>query len=130
MDGGANIGLFSRILLNINPQIKGIAFEVEKGNAVIAKKNLAPFEGVVVRNCALWNEDCKIKIIERNNGSKLSFMVEKTDDDNGIDAVSVSEIINCPVDIFKIDIEGSEWEVFDEQSDTWIEKEKIFIIEI
>ena len=131
VDAGANIGLFSRILLNQNPELKGVAIEVEDSNYVMLNKNLSMYSDIKTMNCALWNENGKIKIIERNGGSKISFAVEKSKDGTGIDAVSVADIIkDLTVDIFKIDIEGSEWEVFDENSDLWIDKVKLFIIEL
>lgn len=130
IDAGANIGVVSRILTAINPQIKGYALEPDVENYNICTNNLKDQCDVNVMNVGLWNKKTKLNVIERNNGSQVGFVVEENEN-GSIDAVTVDDVIsdNHYIDIFKMDIEGSEYYVFDESSDKWIDRVGMFIIE-
>ncbi len=139
IDAGANIGFFSRLCRNVNQKSEIIAIELEPGNYEILKKNTDCVQGVTgikTINRGLWNKSTRLRIIERETGT-LGFMAEEVDNNTleyDVDAISVPDIISIyhldKIDIFKIDIEGSEFYLFDESCDEWIDRVGMFIIEL
>ena len=133
IDAGANIGIFTRICRSVNPDAQYIAIEAEKKNFEVLKMNCVADRTICI-NKGLWNKESKLKLIERNTGS-LGFMCKEVESNEkyDIDAISVSNIFLLyglqHIDVFKIDIEGSEYYVFDDTSEEWIDKVDIYIIE-
>ena len=87
--------------------------------------------GDIKLHAGLWNKTCKLGIKDRGTGD-WGFVVYE--DENGtIDAVSMMDVIKQMnidhIDLLKMDIEGSEFEVFDESAEQWIDKVGVLIIE-
>ncbi|MCC5931186.1 MAG: FkbM family methyltransferase [Cyclobacteriaceae bacterium] len=111
IDAGANIGLSSIYFKRNFPESKIIAFEPDPDVFSILRQNLNSFgfNDVDIINKALWKHD-----------GILSFMKEGADagrlsldgrSNFQVDCVRLSSYIDRPVDLLKIDIEGSEVEV-------------------
>lgn len=134
IDGGANIGAFSRIVLNDNPDVKLAAIEPDVGNFSMLERNVKG-KNVKLYQGGLWNKKCKL-IINNPTAAEFAFKVEESTEDQsgGIDAIPVMQIMadagEDRIDIFKMDIEGSEYEVLDESAEEWIDSVKLFIIEV
>ncbi len=140
VDAGANIGLVSIYFANQWPEAKIIAIEPEMSNFAMLQKNTAPYANIHPVNAALWNQDSHINLIDTGLGN-WSFM---TEDDGAparlpghvvhpIKALTVDTVLERfeldKIDIFKIDIEGAEKEVFADTS-SWIDKVDAMIIEL
>lgn len=138
VDAGANIGLASVFYANRYPDAKIIAIEPEPSNYEMLTKNVAPYPNVVPIQGALWN---KKKVL---SGSSIvsghhAFQVreEHGTDDAGycgsIRGLSLRELMTDlgiqQIDLLKVDIEGSEKEVF-QNSATWIDHVGVIAIEI
>lgn len=135
IDAGANIGLFSRICRTVNNNAKIIAIELEHDNYEMLRKNTSKLN-VECLNQGLWNHTAKLKVMERETGA-VGFVAEEVSDDSDkydVDAISVPHILSKynldKINIFKIDIEGSEFYLFDESCDEWIDKVDMYIIEL
>jgi FkbM family methyltransferase len=143
IDAGANIGLTSVYFANKFPHAKIIAIEPESGNFEVLLMNIKNYPNIFSVNAALWNECGEIDILNvglGNNGfmtgSESDHAILKTpvfELKNKVTAVTVEKIMKDfnidTVDILKIDIEGAEKEVF-ENSDLWIQKINVIIIEL
>jgi FkbM family methyltransferase len=137
IDAGANIGLASVFFANKYPNAKIIAIEPEEFNFEMLKKNTAPYFNIYTIKAALWNSICELDLfggyddwgfrlgmdrkesrMERRHLTK-TVTIEKIIEDFNIDKI----------DILKIDIEGSEREVFNNSS-AWIDKVNSIIVEL
>lgn len=133
IDAGANIGIFSRIIHELYPAAKTYSLEPEINNFKMLKMNLSGFNCVCLNNC-IWNRNSKLKLSNTDSG-EWSFSYEETLSTK-YDAIGITvpQILDKykikKIDIFKIDIEGSEYELFDKTANKWIDKVETLIIEI
>jgi FkbM family methyltransferase len=119
IDAGSNIGLTSLFFLDHFKNVDILCIEPELENFKILEFNLLRNNNckIVKINGAIWSSDTKIKIVKDfRDKSDWSFRVEETEDENGIQAHSINQLINNYnikfIDILKIDIEGAEKQVF------------------
>jgi FkbM family methyltransferase len=140
IDAGANIGFVSIYFANKYPNAKIIAIEPEVNNFNLLKKNVKPYRTIIPVQAALWSENGEINLVDPGHGN-WGFMTEQ---ENSLDvsesevrhtvkAITVAKIIDDfqldRIDIFKIDIEGAEKEVFSDTS-AWISYVDTLIIEL
>lgn len=136
LDCGANIGLASIYFKNRFPDVKIITIEPESENFQLLRRNLAPYSNIHFENKGLWSEQCSLEIISGEDGQPWSFFVKKIDapTKNSIEAIGIQDIIEKYsldyIDLLKIDIEGSEYELFNKNYDLWLPKVKVIIIEL
>ncbi|MBO4813108.1 FkbM family methyltransferase [Candidatus Saccharibacteria bacterium] len=135
IDAGANVGMFSRVIMEYAKDAKVIAIEPEQKNFEMLKKNVS-MEGSRV-SClknGLWNKKCKL-VVESSGRGEWGFTVKEVKGGRyDVSAVSISDLIaeyKLPrIDILKMDIEGSEYEVFDKSCLKWLDKVEMVITEI
>lgn len=133
VDAGANIGMFCLICQSVNQNVRMVAIEPEDGNFSILKKNLKGRDIICYKN-GLWNKKTNLCVMQSDTGA-WGFTVKEVPDKtaNTIEAIDVNTVIRDSdiehIDIFKIDIEGSEYEVFDKTSEAWVDKVTCMIIE-
>jgi len=135
VDAGANIGLTSVFFANKFPHAKIIAIEPEEANFKMLQKNANCYSNIFPIQAALWREETVLNLSNPGTGSwgyqtqeqhcdaiegcVLGMTVDKLMAQYGIDYI----------DLLKIDIEGSEKEVF-ETSSSWIDKVGAIIVEL
>jgi FkbM family methyltransferase len=119
IDAGSNIGLTSLFFVDFFDSPNIICIEPEQENFRVLEFNLNRNRSskIVKINGAVWSFNCKIKIIsDFRDASSWSFRVEESDSSEAISAYSINQLIadnNFEIlDILKIDIEGSEKQVF------------------
>ncbi|MEO5781827.1 MAG: FkbM family methyltransferase [Ginsengibacter sp.] len=138
MDIGANIGLASLYFLNRFPDCKIISLEPDPANVAVFKKNLS-FEineqKIFITEAALSNTDGYMfiskpflkynpKILEDQNSDEEKIEVKVISMNSFLEKCSVDRI-----DIVKMDIEGSELQLF--SSDTaWLTMVREIIMEV
>jgi FkbM family methyltransferase len=140
IDAGANIGLASVFFSNKFPDSKIFAIEPEESNLEVLKRNIAPYKNIISISGALWNENKKISLVDPGVG-KWGFTTKEIDNiekkSEGIlqevQGITLDKIMEDygieKIDILKVDIEGSEREVF-KNSPSWIQKVDSVIIEL
>lgn len=135
IDAGANIGLSAVYFSQRYPQASIVAIEPSKDNFEQVQKNIAAYPQVKAICSGVWNKDVHLAIIN-TDGVNNAFMVAETTADNpeAVPAVSIETIMKQAgwetIDILKIDIEGSEKEVFETNYDYWLPRTKAIIIEL
>jgi len=134
IDAGANIGLSAIFFANKFPNAKIIALEPEPENIKQFKANTKNYPNITLIEGALWKSNSFLKIEDIGLGEAGFIVKEVTNKtSNSIESFSLDKILQNTdfneIDFLKIDIEGSEKEVF-ENAETWLPKVKSFSIEL
>ena len=133
VDAGANIGLVSLFLNKQYPNSSIWCIEPEVGNLEILDMNVKDYSNITVIPAALWKNNDSLNLIDPGRGN-WSYQVEASrSSDSPIPSITMMDVlerINGDIDILKMDIEGSEKEVFEMNSEEWLGKIKVLIIEI
>lgn len=119
IDAGSNIGLTTLYFSRFFDDATFICIEPNDSNFEILSFN---FEANSVRNVqkikgGIWSKNSNLKLIsDFRDKSDWCFRVEETHEKTGLEAFSISYLIKKfnwdTIDILKIDIEGSEKEIF------------------
>lgn len=133
IDAGANIGASTVWFAKKFPNSKIIAIEPDKGNFELLCKNVKGLNNVITLNKGLWSSTQKLKISKREDIGEWGFFTspENNSSEDSIDGISIDDLIAemglKKIDVFKIDIEGAEKEIF--KSANWLDKTMMLIIE-
>ncbi len=135
IDGGGNIGLTACFFASKYPNATVISIEPDLENYKILKNNINGYKNITGIQRGIWKSNTYIKIIDSEVGCNAFTVTESDHEDaTAIKAVGIFNLMaefNFPkIDILKLDIEGSEKEVFEENFETWLPKTKILIIEL
>lgn len=133
IDCGSNIGLTVRYLHAAYPTARIIAIEPDDGNFQLLAANTRGRTGIECLRAALWHETGRLSL--KRKGLKPSgFQVASNSEDADTEAVTVSQIMARfsleRVSLLKIDIEGSELEVFNASDLSWIDRVDAISIEL
>lgn len=134
LDLGANIGLFSIKYASKYPQATFIAVEPDEDNYKMLKMNTACYHNIITVQAGVWWRNAYLKVIDTGKGP-YAYRVEETKIKNGkIKGKTIDELCQeyqVPADVVKMDIEGSEYPIFEnlDQSSIWLEHTGLFIIE-
>jgi FkbM family methyltransferase len=149
IDAGANIGLSAIYFANKYPEAKVIALEPEPGNFEMLKMNVNSYPNIYPLKAALWPTSTQLHII--SYGKLDNFQVASNEDletdeflkqkmiqlkgkiQFSCEAFTVEDLLMRfninRIGIFKIDIEGSEKELF-EQASKWIDRADLLVVEL
>lgn len=135
IDGGANIGLASVYFSHRYPGASIVAVEPSLENFKVVQKNIVNFSNVKAKLGGIWNDNKHLVIVNAKDYDN-SFMVEEVDASTkgSIPAYSIGSIMKemnwSTIDILKLDIEGSEKEVFEKNYESWLPHTKMIIVEV
>ncbi|PCJ87284.1 MAG: hypothetical protein COA57_04975 [Flavobacteriales bacterium] len=135
IDAGANAGYASLYFLNKFPTANVIAIEPEKSNFEILTKNCSYYKNFKGIKSAIWIKNGYLKISNPEAGHTAFQVIETTKEDiNSFPAITIEQVLNDTdydrIDILKIDIEGTEKELFEGNHKNWIDKVDVLIIEL
>ena len=138
VDGGANIGLTSIFYANAFPEAKILAVEPEDSNCRLLEQNTSPYKNVIPVRAALWNECGEVKLVDyggRHYGFQTigNLASGKGATLGNVPATTIAALMKeysvSYIDLLKIDIEGSEKELFVAPA-PWIENVGVIAIEL
>ncbi|MHA8066976.1 FkbM family methyltransferase [Aquirufa sp. ROCK2-A2] len=135
LDCGANVGLASVYFKNRFPQSKIISIEPDRDNFDMLLQNTRGYSDVFCVKGAVWNKETNLIIKDQGIGS-WGFMIEESSlqTNDSIKSYTIAQLMTQfgidQIDILKIDIEGSEKELFESNFETWLPKTKVIIIEL
>jgi FkbM family methyltransferase len=135
IDAGSNIGLTSLFFLDFFRNATIISIEPDSENFKSLAFNLN--SNTIKINGAIWSFNTRIKIVnDFRDKLDWSCRVEETDAVDGIEAYSINHLVDTSklrkIDILKMDIEGSEKEVFNLKTSNldFLKITKCLVIEI
>jgi len=135
IDGGGNIGLTACFFATKFPNATIISIEPDSENYDLLQSNCKPYSNIHPLKCGIWKNNTNLKIENTSVGNN-AFTVTETEEATGetLKAVTISAVMeqfNMPhIDVLKLDIEGSEKEVFEENFEKWLPVTKVLVIEL
>lgn len=134
IDAGANSGLASLYFKLKYPDSSIVTLEIETENTAMIRKNLQGFKDIDILEKALYYKKAFFKVEDPYNATN-SFVIKEVPEGSAFDieSTTIDEIIANKnwdiVDILKIDIEGSEKELFENNYQHWLPKIKVIYVE-
>jgi FkbM family methyltransferase len=137
IDAGANIGFTTLYFAKQYPTTKIFSLEPDKENFEYLKKNTSGYKNLIPIQSALWNKVGTIEIKDNGYGVR-GYMTEEGSSTessaSSIPSTTLEALIKennvTTIDILKMDIEGSEKEVFSVGTEKWLPITKCLIIEL
>lgn len=139
VDCGANVGYSSAYLLNRFPEARLIAVEPDADNFRMLEINLAPYrERCTLIQSGVWScaTGLVVSPVRQGSGDEWGITVRQCLPGEAamVDAVDLGSLLRdsgeARISILKIDIEGSEREVFASNVDGWIDRFDNLVIEL
>jgi FkbM family methyltransferase len=136
IDCGANVGYASAYLLSRHPTCHVIAVEPDEGNFALLQKNLQPYGSrVTLLKTGIWSSPAGLVFSE---GKHSDWAVQVREAQPGevpaLQAVDINTILRQSghqrIDVLKIDIEGSELDVFARHTQPWLSATNNLVIEL
>jgi FkbM family methyltransferase len=113
IDCGSNIGLSVIYYKQLFPKARIIAFEPDRGNFQVLKKNVESnsFKDVELNEAAVWITNGDITF--QSNESEGSHIQENSTSGITVRSVRLNDLLEkeTEIDFLKVDIEGAEWTV-------------------
>lgn len=124
VDGGANVGLSSLYFLNHYPNARVEAYEANPQACALLAKTLASTnfstERYTVHGNALHIENCELPFyVDPDNSSAVNSSVAGRDNMKtrgmriDVSAVDIRTLLQKPIDLLKLDVEGHEYVLLD-----------------
>jgi len=135
LDLGANTGLSALYFADRFSKAKIVGLEIDEENFKIAIQNTKDCSRIKMLQKGIWNKNTFLEIIDIN-ANKDSFMVKESEVNSptSIDAINIETIMKqeewTAIDILKIDIEGSEKELFSSNYEKWLPVTKVIFVEV
>lgn len=134
VDAGSNCGYSIVYFKNKFKNAKLIAIEPDTSNIEIIKKNTSGFKDVFIVKGGVWNINTDLKILNKDAGKWAFRVVEAIDNTKefkgySLDAIMLEHDIKI-IDILKMDIEGSEKNVFEQNYQYWLSKTTFGFLEL
>lgn len=134
VDGGANVGIMSLYFLTRYPTARLVAVEPDPVTFEVCRQNLEPFSPHVrlVRG-AVWSHDGILSLMPSEQEWATAVGPAQSGTAGDVPAFGLRSLItpeNGPVDLLKLDIEGSEREVFSTGVEEWLPRIRNLLIEV
>jgi FkbM family methyltransferase len=137
LDCGANIGVTSAYFLSRFPYAQVISVEPDSNSFRQLEANLKPYGSRSIRvQAGVWSHATGLTVEPGTAGNEWGFVVResKTGETPDVNAVDIDGLLaksdKGRIDILKVDIEGSEREVFSRNTHSWIDKFDNLVIEL
>jgi FkbM family methyltransferase len=132
IDGGANIGMASRVFASRWPEAQIVAVEMEPGNFGALRRNCADMPKIEPVHAALWSEPGTVGISSEKLG-ETGFRVDSSDATTTVPAVTIDMLADArgwdTIDLVKLDIEGAEREVLT-TANRWLHRVHTLAVEL
>ena len=132
VDLGANVGYASLFFANKFPSAKIIAVEPDEDNLKMAEKNLSPYQNITLKHGAIWHQPGLISLHDEGHG-EAAYVVKEEPGEKPVRAYTIRGLMDehqlTGIDLLKIDIEGTEKEIFSMGYDQWLPNTRVVIVE-
>lgn len=133
MDLGANIGLSVRYWKHAAPRAHVVAVEPDPGNFSMLQRNTTGLSDVHLVNGGIWHRPGTLGM-DRSGSGTAAYRTKEEGAGGEVEATTIPllmERYGMPrLDILKVDIEGSELELFSLGDLSWIDKVTTIAVEL
>lgn len=131
VDCGANVGLFANWCSFHFPKATIICHEPVERNRLLGTANTSGMDSVTWKNTAVSNKFGDVSFTDEGPGSTILWDGYTKDVQNNVDLVDLfDEYMDATIDILKMDIEGSELAILnDDRFVTWSKRIKVIALE-
>ncbi|GAA4406025.1 hypothetical protein GCM10023187_25020 [Nibrella viscosa] len=135
VDCGANIGLSALFFKSKYPKAQIVAIEPEATNFNLLIKNVSSYSEIFCIRAGIWNTNTVLKVEDENSFGNWGFNCRPVNEKslNTVNAITINQIMSqynkSEIDVLKIDIEGSELELFSDKYEKWLPNTKVIMIE-
>ncbi len=135
IDGGANVGYATLALKERWPQASILAVEPDGGNFTMLKRNCSSLDSVQFIQKGIWGISCRLHVRPESTKEAWALQFEPVigASEEGIPAESIpmllAQIPGGHCDLLKLDIEGAETNVFQQNDLSWIDHVSVILIE-
>jgi FkbM family methyltransferase len=136
LDLGANVGYASAFFASRYPNVRILAVEPDPRNFELCSRNLKPYgDRIKLLKGAVWPYCSRLELsYEFGNGLATQVRAVHNDANAEVEAWDISTLLDIAqvevADIVKIDIEGSEAEVFRSNTERWLPRARNLCIEL
>jgi FkbM family methyltransferase len=134
IDGGANIGITCLHFLHSHPEAKVIAVEPFADTFEVCRKNVTRYAGrVTAIHGAIWPHSGKISLDPQEQEWTNKVRALRDGEKGATEAVTMPSLIAAAggsVDLLKLDVEGSEKEIFGPSAGEWLRFVRNIVIEL
>lgn len=135
LDCGAHIGLSAIYFAKKYPSARIICIEADASNYAMLVRNTNAYPQITAIHAAIWNtpEPVQVKDVDLGN---WGYMVEphSADAAQTVPGITIDELMArfniSHIDICKINIEGSEKELFEKNYHHWVSRTSLIAIEL
>jgi len=135
IDGGGNIGLTAAYFASRYPEASVITVEPNPENFQLLQKNTAGYPNITAVQTGIWSSTAEIIIEDLQTGNN-AFTVKEVDKKvaGSFSATGIRDLMDMQswprIDILKLDVEGAEKEIFEKNTDQWLSRTRVLIIEL
>ncbi len=137
VDAGANVGMATLFFARQYPYARIVAIEPEPLNFEMLKKNCEGMSNVTLLKSALWSDSCNVRIANPSAEAWAFSVTDQTSEADGLATVSTITIADIlrrmntdHIDLLKLDIEGSELQLFSKGADKWLGRVRHIVVEL
>ena len=136
VDAGANIGMAAVFFANQYPNAQIFSIEPNGENFEILRKNTAPYPNIRCLRGALWPTESALQIANAAETNPAGYTVQPADpaSPGALTAYTPLSLLHLAkrehIDVFKIDIEGAELELFGAGSEQWLGRTGLLLVEL
>jgi|GEM_PF-543424 FkbM family methyltransferase len=136
IDAGANIGYTAVLFASWWPQSTIISIEPDRENYELVLRNTRAYPNIHVVQAALWNKEAELSI---EAGQEDGFVVResagrKLKAENRAKGISLPKLLKrfgkSRIDFLKLNVEGSEKEIFSEGYESWLPETRAMLVEL
>lgn len=122
LDLGSNVGYATLYFKELWPGSSILSVEPDSANFAMLKRNIEVnnLVGIQAKNVGVWNKDTHLRISRKESTrGDWSFSFEESPEPTDVFAVDFNSIVNhlheAVIDILKMDIEGTEFKLFENE---------------
>jgi len=135
VDAGANVGMATMYFAHCYPHSKVVAIEPEARNFAMLERNCAGLPNVTLIHAALWPDKRPLMIEDPTSEAWTMAVTDRgLDAAPSVPAVTVEDVLERVglerIDLLKLDIEGSELQLFSAGAERWIDRVGMIAIEL